>query len=95
MLTTLILAAALAQAPADTPPVAFVNVTVVPMDRDGAVADQTVIVRGGVITEVGPAARVRVPAGALRVDGRGKYLMPGLAEMHGHLPNPNAGAGIT
>ena len=75
--------------------VVFVNVTVVPMDRDGVIADQTVIVRGGVIAEVGPATRVRVPAGALRVDGRGKYLMPGLAEMHGHLPNPNAGAEIT
>jgi imidazolonepropionase-like amidohydrolase len=75
--------------------VVFVNVTVVPMDRDGVIADQTVIVRGGVIAEVGPAARVRVPGGALRVDGRGKYLMPGLAEMHGHLPNPNAGAEIT
>jgi imidazolonepropionase-like amidohydrolase len=75
--------------------VVFVNVTVVPMDRDGVIADQTVIVRGGVIAEVGPAARVRVPAGALRVDGRGKYLMPGLAEMHGHLPNANAGAEIT
>jgi imidazolonepropionase-like amidohydrolase len=95
VITTLLLAAALTQAPVDTPAVAFVNVTVVPMDSDGAVADQTVIVRGGVIVEVGPAARVRVPAGALRIDGRAKYLMPGLAEMHGHLPNPNAGAEIT
>ncbi|HMG19609.1 MAG TPA: amidohydrolase family protein [Gemmatimonadales bacterium] len=95
MITALLLAAALAQAPGDTPVVAFVNVTVIPMDRDGVLADQTVIVRGGVIAEVGPAARVRVPAGALRIDGRGKYLMPGLAEMHGHLPNPSAGAEIT
>ena len=75
--------------------VAFANVTVLPMDREGVLADQTVVVRDGRIAEVGPAARVRVPAGALRVDGRGRYLMPGLAEMHGHLPNPNAGAAIT
>jgi len=95
VIASLLVVAALTQAPADTSLVAFVNVTVVPMDRDGVIPDQTVIVRGGVIAEVGPAARVRVPAGALRVDGRGKYLMPGLAEMHGHLPNPNAGAEIT
>jgi imidazolonepropionase-like amidohydrolase len=38
---------------------------------------------------MGPARSTRVPDGAVRVDGRGKYLMPGLAEMHGHLPGPN------
>jgi len=75
--------------------VAFVNVNVVPMDRDGVVPNQTVVVRDGRIVEVGPAARVRVSAGATVVDGAGKYLMPGLAEMHGHLPNPNAGPEIT
>lgn len=75
--------------------VAFVNVTVVPMDREGVVAGQTVVVRDGRIAEVGAAARVRVPAGAVTVDGRGSFLMPGLAEMHGHLPNPNAGPEIT
>jgi imidazolonepropionase-like amidohydrolase len=75
--------------------VAFVNVNVVPMDRDGVAPNQTVVVREGRIVEVGPAARVRVPAGAVTVDGRGKYLMPGLAEMHGHLPNPNAGSELT
>jgi imidazolonepropionase-like amidohydrolase len=75
--------------------VAFVNVTVVPMDREGLVAGQTVVVRDGRIAEVGAAARVHVPAGAVTVDGRGRFLMPGLAEMHGHLPNPNAGPEIT
>ena len=33
-----------------------------------------------------------VPEGATRVDGRGKYLMPGLAEMHGHIPPPTRAA---
>jgi imidazolonepropionase-like amidohydrolase len=75
--------------------VAFANVNVVPMDREGVLANQTVVVRDGRIAEVGPAASVHVPAGAVRVDGRGRYLMPGFAEMHGHLPNPNAGPEIT
>ncbi|MET0649613.1 MAG: amidohydrolase family protein [Pyrinomonadaceae bacterium] len=70
--------------------VAFVNVNVVPMDSERVVAGQTVVVRGEQIVEVGPASKVKVPAGALRVDGRGKYLMPGLAEMHGHVPPPQA-----
>jgi imidazolonepropionase-like amidohydrolase len=70
--------------------VAFVNVNVVPMDSERVLKDQTVLVRGERIVEVGPASKVKVPAGALRVDGRGKYLMPGLAEMHGHIPPPQA-----
>jgi len=71
-------------------PVAFVNVNVIPMDRNGVVADQTVIVSGGRIAAVGPASSTPVPDGALRVDASGKYLVPGLAEMHGHVPAVNA-----
>ncbi|HKX07124.1 MAG TPA: amidohydrolase family protein [Stellaceae bacterium] len=77
------------------PVVAFVDVNVVPMNRDGVLEHQTVIVRGNRITEVGPAARVRAPTGATTVSGSGKYLMPGFAEMHGHFPNPSAGPELT
>ena len=72
-----------AQARAD---VAFVGVSVIPMDRERIVRDQTVIVRGGRITAMGPASSTQVPAGALRVEGQGRFLMPGIAEMHGHIP---------
>ncbi|HEX8690977.1 MAG TPA: amidohydrolase family protein [Longimicrobium sp.] len=65
--------------------VAFVDVDVLPMDRERVLRGQTVLVRGGTIAAVGPAARVAVPAGAARVDGRGRYLMPGLADLHVHL----------
>jgi hypothetical protein len=65
-------------------PAAFVNVTVVPMDGDRLLSHQTVVVRDGRIAEIGPTARVHVPSGARRIDGRGKYLMPGLADMHAH-----------
>ncbi|HEU4344508.1 MAG TPA: amidohydrolase, partial [Candidatus Binatia bacterium] len=68
--------------------VAFVGVNVVPMDRNGVLNNQTVVVRDGRIAVVGAAGSARVPDGALRVDGRGKYLMPGLGEMHGHIPAP-------
>ena len=46
---------------------------------------QTVVVRDGRIAQIAPAAATTAPAGATRVDGTGKYLLPGLAEMHGHL----------
>ena len=71
--------------------VAFENVNVVPMDRERVLEKQTVIVRDGRIAQIGPADKTRAPEGAIKIDGRGKYLMPGLAEMHGHLPPPQAG----
>lgn len=69
-------------------PVAFVDVTVVPMDKDQILAHQTVVVVDGRITQVAPAASVKVPSGALKIDGRGKFLMPGLADMHVHFMMP-------
>ena len=65
---------------------AFVNANVVPMDREGVLADYTVVVSRGRIVDMGPSASVDPPAGAMIIDAGGKYLMPGLAEMHGHMP---------
>lgn len=64
--------------------VAFVDVHVVPMDRERVLSDQTVVVRGDRIETLGPSASTPVPAGAFRVEGRGRYLVPGLADMHVH-----------
>jgi imidazolonepropionase-like amidohydrolase len=74
--------------PSSAQDLVFVGVNVVPMDRNGILNNRTVIVRNGRIADVGPAANTRVPAGAQRLEGRGKYLMPGLGEMHGHIPSP-------
>jgi len=65
--------------------VAFVNVNVITMESERVLTDQTVLVQGDRIVEVGSAAAVDVPGGAVRIDGTGKYLMPGIAEMHGHV----------
>jgi imidazolonepropionase-like amidohydrolase len=64
---------------------AFVDVNVVPMDAERVLAHYTVVVQDGQVIALGPVSRTRVPAGAVRVDGRGKYLMPGLTDMHVHL----------
>lgn len=61
---------------------AFVHVNVVPMDRERVLADQTVLVENGVISAVG--RNVKIPSGARIIDGRGKFLSPGLADMHTH-----------
>ncbi|MFP5354945.1 MAG: amidohydrolase, partial [Gemmatimonadota bacterium] len=69
---------------------AFVDVSVIPMDRERVLENQTVLVRDGRIVSVAPASGAQLPADAVRIDGRGKFLMPGLAEMHAHVPPQGA-----
>jgi imidazolonepropionase-like amidohydrolase len=65
--------------------IAFIGVTVVPMDSPRVLVDQVVLIRGVRIAEVGPRRSILVPAGAKRIDGHGLFLIPGLADMHVHL----------
>lgn len=64
--------------------VAFVHAAVVPMDTERVLEDHTLVVRGGRIAELRPAAEVAVPEGATVVDAAGRYLLPGLVDMHVH-----------
>ena len=74
--------------------VAFTDVTVVPMDRERLLEHRTVLVRGDRIVAIGAADSIRLPAGTTRVDGRQKYLMPGIAEMHAHVPGEDNPAAV-
>lgn len=65
----------------------FVNVNVIPMTTDTVASEQTVIVTDGRITMVGNVDVVPVPEEATVVDGTDRFLVPGLAEMHAHVPD--------
>lgn len=70
---------------------AFVNVNVITMTDSVPLMDQTVIVTGDVITEIGPSSTISIPEHALRIDGESqKYLTPGLVDTHVHLHKPKA-----
>ena len=73
------------QPPPKQQTIAFVGVNVVPMDRERVLTAQTVVVENGRIAAMGPADKTAVPDGSLRVEARGKYLLPGLADLHVHL----------
>ncbi|MEO7457835.1 MAG: amidohydrolase family protein [Gemmatimonadaceae bacterium] len=64
---------------------ALVGVNVIPVDGDGLEVDQTVVVRDGRVAAIGPANITSVPAGARVIEGRGRYLVPGLYDMHVHI----------
>jgi imidazolonepropionase-like amidohydrolase len=71
--------------PPDSNTTAFVGVNIIPMDKERVLRNQTVVVRNGIIAEIGDARKVKVPKGAQRIEGAGKFLIPGLADMHVHL----------
>ncbi len=66
-------------------PVAFVGATVLPMDGERRLPDHTLIVEHGRIAALGPRGEISVPAAARVIDASGKFLLPGLVDMHVHV----------
>jgi hypothetical protein len=72
-------------------PVAFVNVRMFDADRVRFLPGRTVVIDKGLIVAVGPAAAVKVPAGAQQIDGQGMTLIPGLWDCHLHIGDDYTG----
>jgi hypothetical protein len=70
---------------APDPDLAITRVAVVDVENGRVLPDQTVLIRGGRVAAVGPRSRTRPPDGVRTLDGQGKYLIPGLLDMHVHL----------
>ena len=64
---------------------AITGVTLIDGTTREPMPDAVVVIDGSRITQVGARASVTVPAGATVIDGRGKFVIPGLADMHHHL----------
>jgi imidazolonepropionase-like amidohydrolase len=62
--------------------IAIENATIYPISGD-VIQEGTILIRDGIIADVG--AGVTVPAGARRIDGRGKHVMPGMIDTHSHM----------
>jgi len=65
--------------------VVFTHVNVVPMDREVVLADRNVTVEDGTIKGIGLSSSATIPKGAIVIDGRGKFMIPALSDMHVHL----------
>src|SRR5688500_8254229 len=66
--------------------IVFKNVNIIPMDEEEIRVERDVVVKNGVIIDIGRPNNVKYSKDALIIDAKGKYLMPGLAEMHAHVP---------
>src|SRR4029453_13056240 len=66
-------------------PVVFTHVTVIDATGAAAKPDMTVVIAADRISRIGESKQVRIPGNAEVIDARGKYLVPGLWDMHVHL----------
>ena len=64
---------------------AFIHANLIPMTTAAVLPDQTVIVNGRQIKNIGPSSQTRIPPNSRVVNCRDAFLMPGLADMHMHL----------
>lgn len=62
---------------------AIKNVNVITMNKEPVLVNQTVLIKNGIVAEIG--ANVDIPKDALKINGSGKYLIPGLWDTHVHL----------
>ena len=65
-------------------PLVIENVNLITMTGDQVLPGRTVVVENGKISVIGDAATIR-PAGAVVIEGRGRYLLPALIDMHVHI----------
>jgi len=64
---------------------AITNVTIVDVQNQKLIAGQTVLITDSIISAITPAGKMKIPLNAQIIDGRGKYLMPGMTESHAHF----------
>ncbi|HKP28321.1 MAG TPA: amidohydrolase family protein [Gemmatimonadales bacterium] len=72
-------------APAVEADLAITHVSVIDVERGTVVPDRTVLIKANRILDVAPASKARVASGVRTIDGRNRYLMPGLWDMHAHV----------
>jgi len=73
---------------------AFTHVNVITMENEQVLQDQTVLIKDGRILKIGKASGVDIGGISQVINGTGKYLMPGIAEMHAHIPGNQNGTEI-
>jgi imidazolonepropionase-like amidohydrolase/Tol biopolymer transport system component len=65
--------------------IAFTGGRIITMRGEEVIESGTLVVKGNRIAAVGPVDQVAIPKDALVIDAKGKTLIPGLVDMHGHL----------
>ncbi len=80
--------------------IAFVGATLINTTGKATIANATIVIRDGKVIAAGSGKKVKVPPDAQRIDVTGKYIIPGLWDMHAHYEQVEWGpiylaAGVT
>jgi len=73
---------------------AITGATVITMKGDEVIPDATIIIEENRIKAIGPSATTSVPNGAMVIDAAGKYIMPGMVDVHAHGPSGSVGMSL-
>lgn len=65
--------------------IAIKNVTIIPMNKEGVLKDQTILIENGKISRIGHSSKVKLKEDMEVIDGKGKYVVPGFFDMHAHF----------
>ncbi|MGB2867684.1 MAG: amidohydrolase family protein [Bacteroidota bacterium] len=81
------------QAETDNPTgsIALVGATVITMNGDNVIPNATILVDRNRIKAVGPSAEISIPAGVKRIDVTGKFITPGMIDVHAHIGTGSSG----
>ncbi len=74
----------------EAPVIALTGGTLIDGNGGAPVPDAVVLIQGRKILQAGPAAAVKVPATAEKIDVRGKFILPGFIDCHIHTTYPNS-----
>jgi imidazolonepropionase-like amidohydrolase len=85
-MSTLLFAVLFCTAQSSNQETVFTKVNVIPMNEEKVIKKQDVVVVNGIIAAIGESGKVKYNKNARVIDASGKYLIPGLAEMHAHVP---------
>jgi imidazolonepropionase-like amidohydrolase len=61
------------------------NVSVADIEKQTLIPNQTVVITNDLISNIAPSSKIKIPANAIVIDGKGKYLFPGLTDAHVHF----------
>lgn len=67
----------------------FEDVSVIPMTANTILKNQTVIATNGKITFIGEASKATIPANAIKINAKGKFLIPGFIDCYAHIHEKN------
>ena len=86
--------------PPKTGPIAITGATLIDGTGSQPIPDSVVVIDNGRIAAAGPRAKIKIPANATRIDAAGRFIVPGLWDMHAHFEQVEWGpiylaAGVT